>query len=173
MPCGGVAGELRIGSFEAETRLLAHRAAGAVAADQPAAVDGAVCGRLHSDLILLHLHRLNRAAAIDVHAQPDCALGQYRFQRLQLDRHLRADRRWQPPVPAPAVHVVQRERNAGEVAPQRPRVRQPVRRAGRGCALVRLQHLGRGNRVQQAAPIQRLQGGGVQAAQAQRQAFQG
>jgi len=45
--------------------------------------------------------------------------------------------------------------------------------AGRRCAVVRLQHLTGGNRIQQATSIQGLQGGRIQAAQAKGQAFQG
>lgn len=166
-----VTGELRPGSSKDEARLLAYRAAGPITTDQPAAVDPAGAD-VHGNLRLVRIHRLYRTPAFDAHAQRNRTFGQYRFQGLQLHRHLSAHWRRQAPAPARAVDVVQRKRNAGEVAPQRPRLRQPMGGAQRRRALVGLEHLSRDDRVQQATPIQCLQRGDVQAAQPEWQALQ-
>lgn len=164
-------GEFGTRADETETALLAHCAAASIATYQPATTYRPVSG------LDLHFggtgaHRLYCTPAFDAHAQRGRTFAQHRFQGLQLHRHLGAHRRRQAPGPARAVDVVQRKRYSGEVAAQRPRLREPMGGAGRRRPLLGLEHLCRGDRVQQAAPIQCLQRRGVQAAQPEWQALQ-
>src|SRR4051794_26932274 len=112
---GRIAGELGIGADEAKAAGLANRAAGAIAADQPARAERLVTSA--NGYVFAGLAEVFDAeAAPDLDPQRACASGQNGFELLQLDRHAGAGLARQAVRPFRAIYAVVIKLDTGEMA---------------------------------------------------------
>jgi hypothetical protein len=162
----GIAGKLRLGPDKREAACLAHNAAAAVTADQPATfktpiarVDRYPAGRLGE--------AFNVDAAPDLDAYCLRAIGKHDLEPLHFGRHVAVGRARQPVRPFRRVDLIVIEGDCSEVSGLAARLRllPPLRRRLRLAP-------GRHKAVQQSAPIKRFDGRYRQAAHAERQFLQ-
>ena len=122
----GIAGELGIGADELKAASLAHRAAAAIASDEPASAKGLIAGA-NGHVFVRLVEVLDAEAAPDLDPHRACARGQGGFEGLHVDRHVGAGRTWQAIRPLRGVDVVEVELDAGEMAARAARLLHPMR----------------------------------------------
>lgn len=153
----GVAGELRFGTDEFETRQPAHDTAPAVAADPPAR-RVLLLARSHHHAVFVLLNAGNLDPAPDFDAELGRSFGQHRFNRVEVGHHAAGQRVGQPVRQCVDVDHRRIEHHSGEVA----RCARPLF-AGPGVD-VRCRH----QRRQHPAPVERLDRRGRQSPHAER-----
>ncbi|GAA2322435.1 hypothetical protein GCM10010149_89470 [Nonomuraea roseoviolacea subsp. roseoviolacea] len=156
-----VPGEQRLGADEAETRQAAHRAAPAVAADEPARGVLVVAGARDHALVARRDGR-DRDAAPDLHAERGRPLRQHRLDSFQARHHALRRRAGQPERQGRDVDGGRVEHHAGEVAPAT-RGRRLVRAGMAGMAGMVVGARRLQQRVQHPAAVERLHRGHGQA----------
>jgi hypothetical protein len=169
----GIAGELGIGADKLKAACLAHGAAAAIAANEPASAKALAAGA-NGHVFARLIEILDAEAAPDLHPHRACASGQGGFKALQLERHAGASRTWQAIRPLRGVDVVIVELDAGEMAARAARLLHPMR-GSRRAAVARLifRALRRRDVVQQPATVEGFDGGRGKAAHAEREPLQG
>ncbi len=148
-----VAGELRICADEVEPASLPHRAAAAIAADEPTATERLASG-VNAYVFVRSIECLDTETAPDLDSHGARSGGQDAFDMFEIDRQAGAGRTGEPIVPRRGVDPVGEELDAGKMAGGTARLMHPMRglwHTAAVCVIIRA--LRARNVVQQPAPV--------------------
>ena len=128
---------------------------------------------MHGDAVVRDVDAVHACTVPDLDTERLRTRSEHAFERFHLDREARTGGAWQAMRPLRCIDAVVVEHDAREMAGRAARLSDPVR--GRGDAFVRhavFREVERRDLVEQAATVQRLEGGRGEAAQAERQALE-